>query len=79
MKYIIVDKNMPDYMVDKLKVFPYEIVKTIENKNMPKGINTHPDMLIYGLENGDIIVDRDNYKYYKDIFTDRKVIKTDKS
>lgn len=48
MKYIIVDKNMPDYMVDKLKVFPYEIVKTIENKNMPKGINTHPDMLIYG-------------------------------
>lgn len=79
MKYIIVDKNMPDYMVDKLKVFPYEIVKTIENKNMPQGINTHPDMLIYGLENGDILVDRDNYKYYKDIFTDRKVIKTDKS
>ena len=79
MKYIVVDKNMPEDYIKKLKRFPYKIVKTKENFNLPQGISAHPDILVHSLPNGDIVVDRDNFSYYENIFKDRKVFKTENS
>ncbi len=79
MKYIVVDKNMPEDFIKKLKRFPYKIVKTKENFNLPQGISAHPDILVHSFPNGDIVVDRDNFSYYENIFKGRKVFKTENS
>lgn len=79
MKYILVDQKMPQELVEKLKVFPYELVKTRTNKNINSSLNSHPDILVHALPNGDIICDRDNFSYYRDKFKGRKLFMTEKS
>ena len=36
-----------------------------ESKNVLKGINTHPDMSVCPLYDGDIIVSKESFEYYK--------------
>lgn len=38
---------------------------SFEEKSVLSGINTHPDMTLCPLYNGDIVVSKDSYEYYK--------------
>lgn len=73
MTYVLVAENFPEESAEKLKKYG-KVVRTKANTRVLKGLDTHPDILIHPLPNGDIVVDRDNLEYYKEIFGDKKVI-----
>ena len=73
MKYVIVAENFPEDSAEKLKKYG-EVVKTRANKKLLKGLDTHPDILVHPLPSGEIVVDRDNFEYYKKIFPDKKIL-----
>lgn len=73
MKYVIVAENFPEESLKKLKEYG-KIVRTKSNKNLMKGLDSHIDILVHPLPNGEIVVDRDNLEYYKKIFPDRKIL-----
>lgn len=73
MKYVIVAENFSEDSAEKLKKYG-EVVRTRANKNLLKGLDTHPDILVHPLPNGDLVVDRDNLEYYKKIFPDKKIL-----
>lgn len=73
MTYVLVAENFPEKDAEKLKKYG-EVVRTKANKNVLNGLDTHPDVLVHPLPNGDLVVDRDNLDYYKEIFKDKKII-----
>lgn len=74
---LILDKKIDNYFLEELsKLDSYILTK--ENKDLDQRINSHPDMLIRKLEDRDIIVDRENYSYYKDLLKDFNIIKSSK-
>ena len=73
MKYVIVAENFPEKSAEKLKDYG-EVVRTCANKNLLRGLDTHTDILVHPLPIGELVVDRDNLEYYKNIFPDKKVI-----
>ena len=73
MTYVILAENFPEESAEKLKAYG-EVVKTRANKNLLKGLDTHTDILVHPLPNGDLVVDRDNLKYYKKILPDKNLI-----
>lgn len=73
MKYVILAENFPEESAEKLKAYG-EVVRTRSNKNLLKGLDTHTDILVHPLPNGDLVVDRDNLKYYKKILPDKNLI-----
>lgn len=73
MTYVLVAENFPEESAEKLKEYA-EVVRTKANKNVLRGLDSHPDILVHPLPSGDLVVDRDNYDYYKEIFGDKKVI-----
>ncbi|MBS6719905.1 MAG: hypothetical protein KH219_01540 [Peptoniphilus harei] len=73
MKYVIVAENFPEEAAEKLKAYG-KVVRTLANKKLLRGLDTHTDILVHPLPNGDLVVDRDNLEYYKNIFPDKKVI-----
>lgn len=73
MKYVIVAENFPEDSAEKLKKYG-EVVRTRANKNLLKGLDTHTDILVHPLSKGELVVDRDNFEYYKKFFPDKKVI-----
>lgn len=77
MRYVLINKDMPSESIDILNKYG-KVVKTTENKNLLEGLRAHPDMLVHVLPNKDIVCDRDNFSYYKEIFKDRNVIPTSK-
>lgn len=77
MKYVLVNSDMPSESLDILTKYG-KVVKTVENNNLLAGLKLHPDMLVHVLPNKDIVCDRDNYDYYKEVFADRNVIPSEK-
>ncbi|CDZ74785.1 hypothetical protein ING2D1G_0623 [Peptoniphilus sp. ING2-D1G] len=75
---IIVDKKIDDEILNNLKNLD-DILFTTENNNLPSPVNTHPDMLIRALEDNDLIVDKDNYQYYKSSLFGYDVMKSESS
>lgn len=73
MIYVLVAENFPEESAEKLKKYG-QVVRTKANKNVLRGLDSHPDILVHQLPNGDIVVDRDNFDYYKEIFKDKKVM-----
>ena len=73
MTYVLVAENFPEKAAEKLKKYG-KLVRTKANKNVLKGLDTHPDILVHPLPSGDLVVDRDNLEYYKEIFKDKKII-----
>lgn len=73
MKYVIVAENFPEEAAEKLKSYG-KVVRTRANKNLLRGLDTHPDILTHPLPSGEIVVDRDNFEYYKKIFPDKKIL-----
>ena len=73
MKYVIVAENFPEEAAEKLKAYG-KVVRTRANKNLLKGLDTHTDILVHPLPKGEIVVDRDNLEYYKNIFPDKKIL-----
>lgn len=73
MTYVLVAENFPEKSLEKLKEYG-KIVRTKSNKYLMKGLDTHPDILVHPLPNGEIVVDRDNLEYYKKIFPDKKIL-----
>ena len=73
MTYVLVAENFPEESAEKLKKYG-EVVRTKANKSVLKGLDTHPDILVHPLPNGDIVVDRDNFDYYKKFFPDKNII-----
>ena len=73
MKYVIVAENFPEDSAEKLKKYG-EVVRTRANKNLLKGLDTHTDILVHPLPSGELVVDRDNFEYYKKIFPDKKIL-----
>lgn len=73
MTYVLVAENFPEASAEKLKKYG-EVVRTKANKNVLKGLDSHPDILVHQLLSGDLVVDRDNLEYYKEIFKDKNVI-----
>lgn len=73
MTYVIVAENFPEESAEKLKAYG-EGVRTRANKNLLRGLDTHTDILVHPLPNGDIVVDRDNLEYYKKILPDKNII-----
>lgn len=73
MTYVLVAENFPEESAKKLKKYG-QVVRTKANKNVLEGLDTHPDILVHPLPDGDLIVDRDNFDYYKEIFKDKKII-----
>ena len=49
-------------------------MRTRANKNLLRGLDTHPDILVHPLPSGEIVVDRDNFEYYKKILPDKKIL-----
>lgn len=73
MTYILVAENFPEEAAEKLKAYG-KVVRTRANKNLLKGLDTHTDILVHPLPKGEIVVDRDNFEYYKKIFQDKKIL-----
>ncbi|MFR6449088.1 MAG: DUF6873 family GME fold protein [Peptoniphilus grossensis] len=73
MKYVIVAENFPEKSLKILKEYG-KIVRTKSNKNLMKGLDTHPDILLHPLPSGELVVDRDNLEYYKKIFPDKNIL-----
>lgn len=73
MKYVIVAENFPEKSLKILKEYGI-IVRTKSNKNLMKGLDTHPDILVHPLPSGELVVDRDNLEYYKKIFPDKNIL-----
>lgn len=73
MTYVLVAENFPEKAAEKLKKYG-QVVRTKANKSVLKGLDTHPDILVHPLPNGELLVDRDNLDYYKEIFKDKKII-----
>lgn len=73
MKYVIVAENFPEEAAEKLKAYG-KVVRTRANKNLLKGLDTHTDILVHPFPKGEIVVDRDNFEYYKKIFPDKKIL-----
>ncbi|OLR64618.1 DUF6873 family GME fold protein [Peptoniphilus porci] len=73
MNYVIVAENFPEKSAKKLEKYG-TIIRTKKNKKVMEGLNTHPDILVHPLPSGEIVVDKDNFDYYKEIFKDRKII-----
>ncbi|MDU6783365.1 DUF6873 family GME fold protein [uncultured Peptoniphilus sp.] len=73
MKYVIVAENLPEEVCEKLKAYG-EVVRTRANKKLLRGLDTHTDILVHPLPSGEIVVDRDNFEYYKKIFPDKKIL-----
>lgn len=73
MTYVLVAENFPEESAEKLKKYG-EVVMTKANTRVLRGLDTHPDILVHPLPSGDLVVDRDNFDYYKEIFGDKKVI-----
>ena len=73
MKYVIVAENFPEEAAEKLKAYG-KVVRTRANKNLLRGLDTHTDILTHPLPSGEIVVDRDNFEYYKKIFPDKKIL-----
>ena len=73
MTYVILAENFPEKAAEKLKKYG-KVVRTKSNKNILKGLDSHTDILLHPLPNGDIVVDRDNLEYYKNIFPDKNII-----
>ena len=73
MTYVLVADNFSEKAAEKLKAYG-QVVRTKANKNVLKGLDTHSDILVHPLPSGDLVVDRDNFEYYKEIFGDKKVL-----
>ena len=73
MTYVLVAENFPEESAEKLKKYG-RVVRTKTNARVLKGLDTHPDILVHPLPSGYLVVDRDNFDYYKEIFGDKKVI-----
>ena len=73
MTYVLVAENFPEKAAEKLKAYG-QVVRTKANTRVLRGLDTHPDILVHPLPNGDFVVDRDNFDYYKEIFKDKKVL-----
>ena len=73
MTYVLVAENFPEKAADKLKKYG-QVVRTKANTSVLRGLDTHPDILVHPLPSGDLVVDRDNLDYYKEIFKDKKVL-----
>lgn len=78
MTYVLVAENFPEKAAEKLKAYG-QVVRTKANTRVLRGLDTHPDILVHPLPNGDIIVDRDNFEYYREIFKDKKIISSHSS
>ncbi|MBR4892852.1 MAG: hypothetical protein IKZ35_02595 [Clostridia bacterium] len=52
------------FVYDKTIEFLKDGFKSYEDKNVLKGINTHPDMTLCPLFNGDVVVSPESYSYY---------------
>lgn len=73
MKYVIVAENFPEKSLKILKEYG-KIARTKSNKNLMKGLDTHTDILVHPLPSGELVVDRENFEYYKKIFPDKNII-----
>lgn len=73
MKYVIVAENFPEKSLKRLKEYG-KIVRTKSNKNLMKGLDTHTDILVHQLPSGELVVDRENFEYYKKIFPDKNIL-----
>lgn len=73
MKYVIVAENFPEKAAEKLKAYG-KVVRTRANKKLLRGLDTHTDILVHPFPKGEIVVDRDNFEYYKKIFPDKKIL-----
>lgn len=73
MTYVSVAENFPEESAEKLKKYG-QVVRTKANTRVLRGLDTHPDILVHPLPNGDIVVDRDNFDYYKKFFPDKNII-----
>ena len=73
MTYVLVAENFPEESAEKLKEYG-EVVRTKANARVLRGLDTHPDILVHPLPSGDLVVDRDNFDYYKEIFGDKNII-----
>lgn len=73
MTYVLVAENFPEASAEKLKSYG-QVVRTKANTRVLKGLDTHPDILVHPLPSGNLVVDRDNYDYYKEIFPNKKII-----
>lgn len=73
MTYVSVAENFPEESAEKLKKYG-QVVRTKANTRVLRGLDTHPDILVHPLPSGNLVVDRDNYDYYKEIFPNKKII-----
>ncbi len=73
MTYVLVAENFPEDSAEKLKAYR-EVVRTRASKNLLKGLDTHPDILVHPLPSGELVVDRENLEYYKKIFPDKNIL-----
>lgn len=78
MTYVLVAENFPEASAEKLIKYG-KVVRTKANKKVLRGLDTHSDILVHPLPSGDLIVDRDNFDYYKEIFKDKKVLSSQSS
>lgn len=76
MSYIFINPQMPREMKKRLKIFECEIIEVYPNSNLAKPVSSHPDLLVHPLPNGDLIVDRDHYQYYRDRISSRQIYPT---
>lgn len=74
---IVVDRNIEISLLTKLKELDF-VILTKENLNILNGINTHPDMLVRPLLGKDVVVDLDNYEYYKNFLKGYNIYKSKK-
>lgn len=73
MKYVIVAENFPEKSLKILKEYG-KIARTKSNKNLMKGLDIHTDILVHPLPSGELVVDRENFEYYKKIFPDKNIL-----
>lgn len=78
MEKILINKDTRKDIIENLKKYKIDIIKTKSNKNILIPLQNHPDILVHNLPNGDLVVDYDNIEYYEENFKGFKIIKSEK-
>ncbi len=77
---VIIAGNADQEIIDSLKKFNLNIIRTIKCEDVDESISYHPDIVIHPINHDTLVIAPNVYDYYKDILSNRnlKLIKGEK-
>lgn len=73
-KILIVDKNLPRNLVEKLREKGYVVIFSLSLGNITGALSTHPDIQLCKISDNFVVVEPCTYEYYKNALTPYGII-----